>query len=104
MTQVLLHWGWYLIFEFRPALASSRRVEEVLQEEPAQINHHGIGNKGQHCTDNVSFTYKFSCSSPENISFQAHAETIGIIGPTGSGKSTLVNLVPFMMQPLAEFL
>ena len=46
--------------------------------------------------ERVSFTYA-STSRPavEDVSFQAEAgETIGIIGPTGSGKSTLMDLVP----------
>ena len=99
MTQVLFALGMvsHILNSAVRALASSRRVEEVLQEEPAQINHHGeLEIRGNIVFDNVSFTYAGSAAPAlENISFQAHAgETIGIIGPTGSGKSTLVNLVP----------
>jgi ATP-binding cassette subfamily B multidrug efflux pump len=99
MTQVLFALGMvsHILNSAVRALASSRRVEEVLQEEPAQINHHGeLEIRGNIVFDNVSFTYAGSAAPAlENISFQAHAgEAIGIIGPTGSGKSTLVNLVP----------
>lgn len=46
--------------------------------------------------ENVSFSYAGAGKeSLHEISFCARpGETIGIIGPTGSGKSTLVNLVP----------
>lgn len=45
---------------------------------------------------NVSFTYAGGGDhAVENISFKAMpGQTIGIIGGTGSGKSTLVNLIP----------
>jgi len=46
--------------------------------------------------EGVSFTYPDAASpSLENISFtMKRGETLGIIGPTGSGKTTLVNLIP----------
>lgn len=51
--------------------------------------------------DNVSFTYDGSGeSSLEGVSFKAKkGETIGIIGSTGSGKTTLVNLIPGFYRP-----
>lgn len=99
MTQVLFALGMvsHILNSAVRAVASSRRVEEVFSEEPAQENHeNSLLIDGNICFENVSFTYATAARSAiENISFGVQAgETIGIIGPTGSGKSTLVNLVP----------
>ena len=84
------------------AMASSRRVREVLDEKP-DINDDTAAHKdikvsgGEVEFKNVSFRYYKN--SPdcvlENIDFKINAgETLGIIGGTGSGKSTLVSLIP----------
>ncbi|WP_289043320.1 ABC transporter ATP-binding protein [uncultured Aliiroseovarius sp.] len=45
--------------------------------------------------DNVGFTYTGEGQAVSNISFEARrGETIGIVGPPGSGKSTLMHLIP----------
>lgn len=81
------------------ALASSERIEEVLNEQPSQTvpaNPQTPDNFSAIAFEDVSFTYA-GCprESLSNISLSINSgETIGIIGPTGSGKSTLVNLVP----------
>lgn len=80
------------------ATASSARVQEILDEEPAQTDVETACEnlQGSVSFENVTFTYAGS-SQPaiENVSFSIKAgETLGIIGPTGSGKSTLTHLVP----------
>lgn len=88
-----------LVVLFTKAAASSSRINEVLDIEPSVKNGEYSG-KGEGSTavkfDNVSFSYnKNGENALENISFTAEkGETIGIIGGTGSGKSTLVNLIP----------
>lgn len=81
------------------ALASSERIKEVLDEKPTQkkaANPKRPDIKGNIEFKNVSFAYAgASRDALHNISFSASpGETIGIIGPTGSGKSSLVNLIP----------
>ncbi|MBQ5932228.1 MAG: ABC transporter ATP-binding protein [Lachnospiraceae bacterium] len=81
------------------ALASSERIKEVLDEKPAQKkaeNPKRPDIKGTIEFKNVSFAYAgASRDALSHITFTASpGETIGIIGPTGSGKSSLVNLIP----------
>lgn len=88
-----------LVVLFTKAAASASRINEILDIEPSVKNGEYSG-EGEGSTavkfDNVSFSYnKNGENALENISFTAEkGETIGIIGGTGSGKSTLVNLIP----------
>ncbi|HFH9837760.1 TPA: ABC transporter ATP-binding protein [Streptococcus suis] len=90
------------LFTMYPRMAvSSRRIEEVL-DMPISIskNEDGITEietRGYLEFDNVTFAYPGETESPvlHNISFKAKpGETIAFIGSTGSGKSSLVNLIP----------
>lgn len=81
------------------AIASSGRIKEVLDEVPAQKNPENPLRpdiKGDIRFDNVSFAYAGSEKKAlKEMSFEVKAgETIGIIGPTGSGKSTMIELIP----------
>ncbi|MBO5146550.1 MAG: ABC transporter ATP-binding protein [Lachnospiraceae bacterium] len=81
------------------AMASSKRIQEVLDEQPAQKQAENPKTPeitGDIALKDVSFSYAGAGNpSLQNINIHIHSgETIGMIGPTGSGKSTLVNLIP----------
>jgi len=88
-----------LIISITKALASAGRVADVLDTEPSMAN----GTRPYEAKagevlrfDNVSLRYHESGEdSLSGISFSVkRGETVGIIGGTGSGKSTLINLIP----------
>lgn len=88
-----------LVFIIYPrASVSIKRIMEVLDKEPGIIygNKTKIDLNGDIEFKNVSFKYPDAESYVlEDISFKANrGETIAIIGSTGCGKSTLINLIP----------
>lgn len=81
------------------AMVAARRVEEVIDTEPSIKDGNGVsGNdvKGKVEFRNVSFRYPGSPNDViHDISFTAEkGETVAFIGSTGSGKTTLVDLIP----------
>lgn len=88
-----------LVVLFTKAAASASRINEVFDIEPSvKSGTRTESGEGDIAVEfnNVSFSYNSSGEyALENITFTAKkGETIGIIGGTGSGKSTLVNLIP----------
>ena len=90
-----------MIFIMYPkAQVSADRIEELLDAEPLIKNpENGVKDtkiKGEVEFDNVTFTYPDG-EEPvlKDISFKASkGQTVAFIGSTGSGKSTLINLIP----------
>lgn len=88
-----------VIFVMLPrAIASAKRINEVLETEPSVVDGEGAVSEGKGEIEfkNVTFTYP-NADEPvlKNISFKAHkGETTAFIGSTGSGKSTIINLIP----------
>lgn len=88
-----------LIINISKALACANRVSGVLEEKSslsAPPHPKAPKPEGSVVFDNVSLTYAGAgAPSLSGISFTASpGETIGIIGGTGSGKSSVVNLIP----------
>ncbi|MFS9041054.1 ABC transporter ATP-binding protein [Streptococcus cristatus] len=82
-------------------IVSAGRINEVLDlhssiTSPEQPKAAAADSKGEVVFRDVSFRYsKNSEAVIEHVSFTAHAgDTVAFIGSTGSGKSTLVNLIP----------
>ncbi len=89
-----------MMFVLMPrAVVSAKRINEVLDTEPTIHDPETESETVETGTvefENVSFSYENSDAPVvKNISFKANrGETVAFIGSTGSGKSTLINLVP----------
>ena len=83
--------------------ASARRVaqvlatpEDLLIEKPGEI----LETPGHIEFRNVTFSYTGIGTNIDNLSFRLeHGQTLGILGPTGSGKSTILNLLLRLYDP-----
>ena len=81
------------------SMESMKRIDEVLQEEPSLKNPDKPVKEvpdGSIDFDNVSFKYSLSAENYSLADVNIHIEpgqTVGIIGGTGSGKTTLIQLI-----------
>ena len=104
MTQILFSLMMItMVFNmFVRARASAGRIAEVFSQESKQtwtmeVPAQNSSQKGRIDFEEVTFSYEANGSEPvlKKINITIHpGETVGIIGSTGSGKSTLVGLIP----------
>lgn len=97
----------YTTNRFQKSLASWNRIEEVL-DEPIQIENDEISdqiegkNFGSIEFKNVSFKYPdTNVNVIKNISFKIESgQNVAFVGRTGSGKTSLVQLIPRLFDPI----
>ncbi|HXG47585.1 MAG TPA: ABC transporter ATP-binding protein [Methylomirabilota bacterium] len=86
------------------ASASAERVLEIIREPPGITSGRQPlpPGRGEVTFEGVSFAHTGDRASLQDISFIAQpGQTVAIVGPTGSGKTTLVNLIPRFYDPTA---
>ncbi len=93
-----------LIITVTKSFACAGRITEILEMQPSLVHGTDISNCGETAGaeqpfikfDNVSVNYgNAAVDALENVSFTVErGETVGIIGGTGAGKTTLVNMLP----------
>lgn len=104
MTQILLAMVVVanLVILLTKTSACAKRIDEVLKTQPSVVekNHESIeifddANTPKISFNDVCFTYGDGADELNNISFEIkRGQTVGIIGGTGNGKSTLIGLIP----------
>ncbi len=86
------------------ASTAAERIFEIL-DAPAEVQDHPgsvpLGPvAGRVRFENVSFTYGRNHNAIHSIDFEAApGQVIALLGPTGSGKSTIINLIPRFYEP-----
>jgi ATP-binding cassette subfamily B protein len=88
---------------YERAMASTRRILRLLDEPRAESHgSHDADVSGAIRIDEVSFHYATSPGGVKGIDLSIRAgETVALVGPTGSGKSTLIKLVGLFIRPQA---
>ncbi|MDE6319585.1 MAG: ABC transporter ATP-binding protein/permease, partial [Lachnospiraceae bacterium] len=79
-------------------IAGAERIFEILDTPPAITDDAGVTEmppiRGEVTFDNVTFSYDDKVRVLDDVSFRIReGETIALVGPTGAGKSTIVNLI-----------
>ncbi|MGN6754900.1 MAG: ABC transporter ATP-binding protein, partial [Thermomicrobiales bacterium] len=95
-----VRWLGFVVNRIARAIASGQRIFEILDTEPAIQERAGALElrpmRGEVTFDDVSFSYTGAKRDAlSHVSFTARpGERVALLGPTGSGKSTIINLLP----------
>jgi ATP-binding cassette subfamily B protein len=99
LTWPMIAIGW-VVNLFQRGTASVIRIDELLKQQPDIADAAGVGNEAQPIAGtiefrNLTFAYPDGTEVLHGIDLTIPAgSSLAIVGPTGSGKSTLVNLIP----------
>src|SRR5699024_2708935 len=86
------------------AVGASDRIFDLLDEAPEVKDHPQAqplsSVTGKVAFEQVSFSYEAGQKVLKDISFEAESgQTIAVVGPSGAGKTTLINLIPRVYDP-----
>ena len=87
-----------ILHEFQSAFSAAERVFTILDEEPEKADAADAKDfldvKGDVALENVTFGYTEDKVILKNVSVNARkGQTVAIVGPTGAGKTTIINLL-----------
>jgi len=87
-----------ILHEIQSAFSAAERVFAILDEEPEKADADDATDlkevKGDVCLQNVTFGYTADKTVLKNVSVNAkRGQTVAIVGPTGAGKTTIINLL-----------
>ncbi len=93
-----------ILHEFQSAFSAAERVFAILDEEPERVDESDakaltdVG--GEVALENVTFGYTEEKTILKNVSVHAkRGQTVAIVGPTGAGKTTIINLLMRFYDP-----
>jgi len=105
MLQEPIRWLGMIVNHFAKAIASAERIFEILDTRARIANLPGAvpaeGLAGKLAFDHVNFRYSSARSETlHDITFEANpGEMVALVGPTGSGKSSVISLIPRFYDP-----
>ena len=84
---------------FSNSMASLDRIYEIMDQKPEIVDRAGAIElskvRGDVTFDGVNFSYKRGCPILKNVTFSVGAgQKVALVGPSESGKTTIVNLIP----------
>lgn len=93
-----------ILHEFQSAFSAAERVFAILDEEPEKIDAVDAKaltqTKGEVSLKDVTFGYTDDKTVLKNVFVQAkRGQTVAIVGPTGAGKTTIINLLMRFYDP-----